>query len=143
MDPQHCCREVYLHDRLEHPRIPPPHAGDQRVEQQRGSEAKQPGCSSQLLGHVQQVALDDQMLCWPHVCDAGARILLRLHRIRQLLFSSSSSCEWLHVVAAVQLLNCMGQKELLDDVSGWFDDGSDVLDVLCSARDAEAWMKEL
>ena len=60
---------------------------------------------------------------------ACARILLRLYRIRQLLFSSSSSDEWLHAAAAVQLLNCMGQKELLDEVSGWFDDGSDVLDV--------------
>jgi hypothetical protein len=55
---------------------------------------------------------------------ACARILLRLYRIRQLLFSSSSSDEWLHAAAAVQLLNCMGQKELLDEVSGWFDDGS-------------------
>jgi hypothetical protein len=66
--------------------------------------------------------------CWPHVRDQGARILLRLHRIRQVSFSSSSD-EWLNVTAAIKLLNCLGQKELLDEVSGWFDDGSDVLDV--------------
>jgi hypothetical protein len=70
--------------------------------------------------------------CWPHVRDQGARILLRLHRIRQLSFSSSSSDEWLNVTAAIKLLNCLGQKELLDEVSGWFDDGSDVLDVYVS-----------
>jgi hypothetical protein len=66
--------------------------------------------------------------CWPHVRDAGTRILLRLHKIRQLSFSSSSN-EWLNVTAAIKLLNCLGQKEPLDEVSGWFDDGSDVLDV--------------
>jgi hypothetical protein len=62
MDPQHCCRGVYVHDHLEHPRLPSPHGGDQRGEQQGGSETEYPVGSSQLLGHVQQVALDDQML---------------------------------------------------------------------------------
>jgi hypothetical protein len=47
----------------------------------------------------------------------------------QLSFSSSSNDEWLNVTAAIKLVNCLGQKELLDEVSGWFDDGSDVLDV--------------